>query len=429
MKNQRKIILEILDIINKDSNKSIDTILNDYQGLSEQEYGFIKTVVYGTTRYLYTIDQIIKPLSKIKLKKIHPSVLNIIRISLYQLIYMDHIPSHAVVNEGVNLAKEKSNNGAVSFVNGLLRNFIRNQDTYLDFSNKSYIERMALTYSFPIWLVKSIRDSYKDYNIEDILDTFNKESIFGIRANTLTNDKEILKNKLKTNGYKAEFMSYSKDGLIINNPNNIFKTSLFKDGDFYVQSESSQYVSELIMKYINGNRILDLCASPGGKITHIYEKLNGQGEFLACDINSNKVSLIQENLKRLKHKNIKTCVNNGEVLNEKFVDYYDLVIVDAPCSGLGLLRKYPNIKQDKTENTIKFLREIQYNILKNASKYVIKGGIISYSTCTFTKDENEDIIKQLLDEESQFTLEEFIRISPTDFNSDGFTIGIIKNNG
>lgn len=429
MKNQRKIILEILDIINKDSNKSIDTILNDYQGLSEQEYGFIKTVVYGTTRYLYTIDQIIKPLSKIKLKKIHPSVLNIIRISLYQLIYMDHIPSHAVVNEGVNLAKEKSNNGAVSFVNGLLRNFIRNQDTYLDFSNKSYIERMALTYSFPIWLVKSIRDSYKDYNIEDILDNFNKESIFGIRANTLTNDKEILKNKLKTNGYKAEFMSYSKDGLIINNPNNIFKTSLFKDGDFYVQSESSQYVSELIMKYINGNRILDLCASPGGKITHIYEKLNGQGEFLACDINSNKVSLIQENLKRLKHKNIKTCVNNGEVLNEKFVDYYDLVIVDAPCSGLGLLRKYPNIKQDKTENTIKFLREIQYNILKNASKYVIKGGIISYSTCTFTKDENEDIIKQLLDEESQFTLEEFIRISPTDFNSDGFTIGIIKNNG
>lgn len=342
---------------------------------------------------------------------------------------MDHIPSHAVVNEGVNLAKEKSNNGAVSFVNGLLRNFIRNQDTYLDFSNKSYIERMALTYSFPIWLVKSIRDSYKDYNIEDILDNFNKESIFGIRANTLTNDKEILKNKLKTNGYKAEFMSYSKDGLIINNPNNIFKTSLFKDGDFYVQSESSQYVSELIMKYINGNRILDLCASPGGKITHIYEKLNGQGEFLACDINSNKVSLIQENLKRLKHKNIKTCVNNGEVLNEKFVDYYDLVIVDAPCSGLGLLRKYPNIKQDKTENTIKSLREIQYNILKNASKYVIKGGIISYSTCTFTKDENEDIIKQLLDEESQFTLEEFIRISPTDFNSDGFTIGIIKNNG
>lgn len=429
MKNQRKIILEILDIINKDSNKSIDTILNDYQGLSEQEYGFIKTVVYGTTRYLYTIDQIIKPLSKIKLKKIHPSVLNIIRMSLYQLIYMDHIPSHAVVNEGVNLAKEKSNNGAVSFVNGLLRNFIRNQDTYLDFSNKSYIERMALTYSFPIWLVKSIRDSYKDYNIEDILDNFNKESIFGIRANTLTNDKEILKNKLKTNGYKAEFMSYSKDGLIINNPNNIFKTSLFKDGDFYVQSESSQYVSELIMKYINGNRILDLCASPGGKITHIYEKLNGQGEFLACDINSNKVSLIQENLKRLKHKNIKTCVNNGEVLNEKFVDYYDLVIVDAPCSGLGLLRKYPNIKQDKTENTIKSLREIQYNILKNASKYVIKGGIISYSTCTFTKDENEDIIKQLLDEESQFTLEEFIRISPTDFNSDGFTIGIIKNNG
>lgn len=427
MKNQRRIIIELLNKLELENLDLSDLLSEDY-GLNNQEFGFVKTIVYGTIRYKITLDYIIKKSSKIKFNKIHKNIKNILRISLYQLIYMDHIPERAVVNEGVELAKIYGNKGSTSFVNGMLRNFIRNKNKLLDFENLNKYEKLSIKYSFPVWLVKEIDDSYPNYNIENILSEFNEESLFGIRSNSKQITNKELIDKLNNKNYKTIKMKNSNNGIIVENPQNIFSSDMYNEGLFYVQSESSQLVSETIKKYIDPVYVLDMCSAPGGKLTHIYEISSNIKNIIGLDISDDKIKLIKENINRLKHFDIKTNIQDGTVYNKEYNDKFDLIILDSPCSALGLIKKYPNIKYEKSLEDIKNLSIIQEKLLENASKYVKNNGIISYSTCSFTKKENEIIINNFLEKNKNFKLLEFLKISPTEFSSDGFSIGIIQRN-
>ncbi len=429
MKNQREIALNIIKKV--DSGEDLNNLIKEESSsLTSQELGFVKSLTFGTVRYKIRLDYIIKKLSKIPFRKIHEDILNIMRMSLYQLIYMDHIPDSAVVYEAVKLSKKFGNRGSVGFVNGSLRNFLRNKEKFLKIDEEKDEDILSIKYSFPKWIVNEIVKSYGKSNLEQILRELNEPSNFVIRANTLKISRLKLKEELEKLNFEVDLTEKSNYGLIINNPKGILDTSLYDEGMFYVQSESSQLVAQEIIDYKNRNSVLDLCASPGGKITHVYELLNGKGNFLAGDVNAEKLDIIKDNLKRLGTNNINLFINDGTILNEDLINKFDLVIVDAPCSALGLIAKFPQIKYSKTLNDVKALSSIQKMILENSEKYLKNDGILIYSTCTFTKMENEEVIENFLKENPRISLEkEITKVNPIEFKSDGFTIGVMRKNG
>lgn len=421
MKNQREIILNVLnEYENKKDN--LDNLLKSLKRLSNQEYGFIKTVTYGVVRYKFRLDYLIKKLSKIKFEKIEITVINILRLSLFQLIYMSHIPESAVVNEAVQLTKVYSNKGAVAFVNGSLRNFLRNKKRFLVIGEEE-LTTLSIEYSIPKWIIKEIKEAYKGKDLEAILEKFNAEEKFGIR---ITKNSESTVKSLLDQDYMLEKMKISKHGYILKNPEGIFNSDEYKRGLFYVQSESSQLVGHEISKLGFFNNVLDLCAAPGGKITHVANLQEEIGNFVACDINDKKLNLIKENINRLGLNNIQLIKNDATIFNEKFEEKFDLVIMDVPCSALGLMRKLPEVKYSKSKEMLKELNCIQEAIINNGSKYVIIGGFLVYSTCTFTISENEKIIANFINKNNNFELVYSRKISPIDFDSDGFCINILK---
>lgn len=428
MKNQREVSLNILNELEKNNFLFLDEILGNHtKNLDSQSYGFIKTVSYGTVRYKLRLDYIIDNMSKMKFNKIDKTVLNILRISLYQLIYMSHVEDFAIVNEGVNLTKKYSNKGSVGFVNGLLRNFLRNKNKFLKIPKTNYKKYLSIKYSFPEWLMDEIIKGYGEKDIESILKKFNEEPIFTIRTNTTKISRDDLLLRLNKIGYNGRKTLESKVGIVIDNPENIFNTEEYRKGLFYVQSESSQLVIDLVEgKYTH---ILDLCAAPGGKLTHIYEKNKGDGKYIGFDVSKDKLDLIRENIKRLGNYNISLEINDGKNKIQNLNNSSDLVIADVPCSALGLIRRYPDMKYSKNKKNIKSLNKIQKQILKNGSEYLEINGILIYSTCTFTLEENECIIDKFLNENKNYELIFSNRISPIDFDSDGFTINILKRIG
>ena len=424
MINQREITLEIINKSQK--GEDLVELIEDLKNLEPQEYGFIKSITFGTIRYIMRLDYIIKRLSKIKFSKIHIDILNIMRMSLYQLIYMEHIPESAVVNESVKLARKYGNKGSVGFVNGSLRNFIRNREKFLEINCDNYLDRLSIEHSYPIWIIKEIEKAYGLESLEEILIKFNEVSKFVVRSNSLKISREDLKSRLENLGFKVEFTKISNDGLIIENPRGIFNSTPYIEGLFYVQSESSQLVGQFALENLKFENILDLCASPGGKISHVYELLKGKGDYIAADVNEKKIKIIHENFERLGIRDIKLIVNDATILNEKLKNDYDLIILDVPCSALGLMSRFPQIKYSKSFDDLIELSVIQQKILNNAKEYLKPGGKLIYSTCTFTSIENEDVLYKFLQENENFSMKKAIRkISPLDFDSDGFTIGVM----
>lgn len=424
MKNQRQIILEILMQQEKDNLLLKDLLQNYENNLNNQEYGFIRTIVYGTLRYKLKLDYIISKMSKIKLNKIHRPIHNILRLSLFQLIYMGHIKESAVINEAVELAKIYGNKGSVSFVNGLLRNFLRKKDDMMEVSGLDSLDRLSIEYSTPRWIIELLKTRHED--VEEILTLLNSESPFTIRANRLLISREELSNKLKDKGFQIKNTLLSNDGLVIENPSGIINTEEFKQGLFYVQSDASQFVSETLNVDENLS-ILDLCAAPGGKTGHIYELSEGNSKIVACDVSKDKINLLKENFKRMKYENIELLKNDATKYKSDFENQFDICLVDAPCSSLGLINRMPELKYNKSIDDIKTLAKKQLNILNNAYKYVKMGGTLLYSTCTFTIQENEDVIKEFLAMHSDMHIENIedkntFFVNPLIYNTDMFCI-------
>ncbi len=436
--NARSIALKILMDVNEKkgySNLSITKHLNGE--ITQQDENLIRELVYGVLENILYIDYIISKASKVKLNKIHPTIKDILRLGIYQVAFMDRIPDSAAVNESVKLAKKYGHMGTVGFVNGVLRSISRNKEEFLAIDIKDRVKFLSIKYSHPEELVKRfIKDFGKEFT-EELLKANNSTPLLNIRVNTLKTNKEDLRRKLEAKGFNISDGNFADDALVVHNPLRITSLIEFQDGLFTIQDESSMLVAQ-ILDPKEGSLVLDVCSAPGGKSTHIAQHMNNKGLIISRDIFDHKIKLINENAKRLGIDIIKAEVFNALDLDDKLIGKVDYVLVDAPCSGLGLIRRKPEIKWSRTSDDIDELSKLQENILEKAKHYLKVGGILIYSTCTILDQENIEVVNRFLGNNKDFKAVElnhqslngkfetlskgYIQLYPNKHNTDGFFI-------
>lgn len=401
----REIALKILYKIDKEkaySNIALDELINENRKiLDERDIGLISEIVYGTTTWRLTLDEIIKKYSNIKLKKISPWIVNILRMGIYQIVFLDKIPKSAAVNESVNLAKRYGHKSSSNFVNAILRK-VEYKDYEEFFKIKNDVERISKTRSMPIWIIEEL---LKDNNIEqvdEICKNSNLKPQLCIRINKLKTTKEKLKEMLKKDNIEVED-GVIEDFLILKKVRNIEKVQAFQKGFFTVQDEAAGLIPR-ILNPKQGEKILDACSSPGGKTTYMAEIINDNGEILAFDIHEHRVELVRKVAQRLEISSIKTKVQDSTIFEDEYVKRFDKILLDVPCLGIGVLKRKPDIKWQRNKDSIKEITDLQYKILEVNSKYLKIGGELVYSTCSIFKEENEDIINKFLKNNENFEI-------------------------
>ena len=401
----REIALKILYKIDKEKAYS-NIVLNEYikqnrKYLQDRDISLISEIVYGTTSWKLTIDEIIKKYSKIKLKKISSWILNILRMGIYQIIFLDKIPKSAAVNESVELAKRYGHKSSSNFVNAILRK-ISKKDYEEFFNIKDDIERISKTYSIPDWLLKRLSKQLNIKEIEEVSKYSNIRPKISIRVNKLKTTKEKLIKNLKKRNIKIE-EGFLEDFLILENAKNIEEIEEFKEGKFTVQDETAGLIP-IILEPKPEDIILDACSSPGGKTTYLAEMMEDKGKIEAWDIHEHRTKLVEEAAKRLGITIIKENVNDASIYNEKYKEKFDKILLDVPCLGTGVLKRKPDIKWQKNEEDIEEITSIQKKILQSCSKYLKKGGNLIYSTCSILKEENENIVEDFLKDNKDFEI-------------------------
>ncbi|MPQ32353.1 16S rRNA (cytosine(967)-C(5))-methyltransferase RsmB [Clostridium estertheticum] len=405
MSNSRLVAVTVIEKVLNDnaySNIVLGLELNKSE-LSDKDKALVTEIVYGTLKYKYTIDKILQHFVKNGFDKLESFVLNILRISVYQIRYLDKVPSFATVNEAVNLTKKKSNIGASKLVNGVLRSYLRETEAKY-YNGENDIERLCFEYSFTKSLVKLFIKQYGPQKAEEILKGLNYKPDVTVRVNTLKLTYKEIWEKLVENGYNIEEGYASSEAIRIIKGKNIENNVLFNEGNITVQDESAMLTAPSMDLKLN-MKVLDLCSAPGGKTTHIAELMKNTGKVLAFDVHKNKLSLIEESIKRIGIVNTTCEVQDATVFNKDLFEYADRVLIDVPCSGLGIIRKKPEIKWSKNIKDINNIIDIQRSIMDNASKYVKKGGVLVYSTCTLNKDENEGNIDWFIESHCEFKIE------------------------
>ncbi|WP_394022829.1 16S rRNA (cytosine(967)-C(5))-methyltransferase RsmB [Anaerococcus martiniensis] len=376
---------DILDrVINKEakSNDEINKIADTANNL-----GFVTKNVYGVLENKIYLDYMIRKLSTVRLKKIHSSVLIILEIGIYNIHFLN-TKDYAIVNELVELTKKKNKRSA-AFVNAILRNFIRDEEEIAKIKESDDIKSLSIRYSLPEELTRYIFNNYGIEYTKNFLRYINSEQIISIRVNNLKTDKDTLKKTLEDKGFKVENGNLSANALKILNPSGLVNTDEFKNGFFTIQQEGSMKTIE-ILDPREDSKILDLCAAPGTKTSYIGEYIKNKGQIVANDISKEKLPLIKENIDRLALENIKLISFDASIFKKEYEGQFDYVLVDAPCSGLGVMGRKPEIRYNRSMDDIKILAELQKDILDQAIKYLKKDGVLVYSTCTIGDIENED---------------------------------------
>lgn len=397
-----------IEIENAYSNIILDELLNENKEklkLNAKDIGLISEIVYGVTTWRLTLDEIIKKYSKIKLKKVSPWIKNILRMGIYQIIFLDKIPKSAAVNESVNLAKRYGHSSSSGYVNAILRRV--NKDDYKEFSNiEDYIDRISKIYAMPIWIIEELlKEGLDKEQIENICKNSNLKPNLTIRVNRLKiKNKQILVNQLKQENESIEIKEgILEDFFIVKNIKNMDNLKSFKDGLFTVQDEGAGLIS-LILEPKAEDEILDSCSSPGGKTSYIAELAEDKSKIIAGDIHKHRVELVNNISKRLGIKSIKTILLDATKYNEEYKEKFDKILLDVPCLGIGVLKRKPDIKWQKKKEDIKEISDIQYKILENNAKYLKKGGELTYSTCSIFKEENENVIEKFLQNNKNFEM-------------------------
>ncbi len=406
----RKLALEALYKIDNEeaySNIVLDELLNkNRNALSNKDINFISELVYGVTTWKLTLDTIIQKYSKIKIKKISPWVINILRMGAYQIVFLDKVPKSAAVNESVNLCK-KYGVKSVGFVNAILRK-IEKKDYLELFEIKDEIEKISKTNSMPQWIVKELAKEFDTEKVNEICENSNLKPKITIRVNNLKTTKSELIKKLQSKKIEVE-EGILEDFLYLKNVKNITKLEEYKQGLFTMQDESAG-LTALVLNPKEGENILDCCSAPGGKTTYIAEIMNNNGNIIAWDLHKKRLEKVKENSKRLGINIIKTEVNDATVLKEEYIEKFDKILIDAPCLGLGVIKRKPDIKWQRKFEDIIEISKIQEKILNICSKYLKKGGILVYSTCSIIQAENDIIIQNFIND-SIFDLEEINNIN------------------
>lgn len=381
--------------------------------LSAVDRGFATELVYGVLKNRTRLDFIISKYSKQKLKKISDWIINILRMGVYQIIFLDKVPLSAAVNESVKLAKRYGHQASSGFVNGVLRNVGRSGDVEYPKGREFY----EIFYSHPRWLVDMLFDQYGE-DARAIIENNNKVPATTVRVNVLKSTADCVVKSLTEKGVKAE-KTVCGNVLKISDFGDISRLSEYTDGFITPQGLSSYMAAEAVDAK-KGQVILDLCSAPGGKTTAMAEMCGDGAEIYAFDLFEHKAELIKANCKRLGIKGVTAKAHDGTVLMEEFVGKADRVLADVPCSGLGIIRKKPDIKWNKETADFDGITAIQKKILENAGKYLKKGGVLVYSTCTLNKNENE-ILAEEFAEKYNFEIINMETFFP-DNEHDGFFI-------
>lgn len=416
-----EIIFSILKKVIYDEAKSADMI-NFFENKATN-LPLITRTVYGVLENKIYLDYMIRKLSDIRLKKIHENVLVILEIGIYNIHFLES-KDYATVDKLVDLTKKK-NKRSTGFVNAILREFIRDEKEIATIYENDDIKSLSIRYSFPEEITRYIYDFYgMDYTKAYLRDADRIKNL-AIRVNSLKTNREELKNKLIDDGFKVEEGNISNKSLIVKNPAGLASSKLFKAGFFTIQQEASMKTVEVLDPKEN-TRILDLCAAPGTKTSYLAEYTKNTAKIVANDLAKSKNKLILENIERLGLKNISLTNYDASSFVEEFKDEFDYVLVDAPCSGLGVVGRKPEIRYNRSKETIVRLANLQREILENALKYLKKGGFLVYSTCTIGPLENRDNFKFLKDKENlelvDINGEDFIEYKSFETMTDGFFI-------
>ncbi len=388
--NAREIVLDmLLEVIEgeKFSHTVLNQTLRRYQELEKQDRAFISRMFTGTVKRYLTLDFIINSFSSLPVNKMKPLIRNLLRLSVYQLIYMDQVPESAVCNEAVKLAKKRGFIKLAGFVNANLRNIARNRDSivYPD-RTASPVRYLEVEYSVPEWLVNQLLKQYPFDTVEAMLAASQKDKETTIRCNQSKLSPAKLKEILIAEGMTVEDSPYLDYAFKISNYDYLDKLETFRQGDFTVQDVSSMLVCQSAGIKEN-DFVVDVCAAPGGKALHAAEIA---GRVMARDLTDYKTGLIEENIRRLGLTNVETKVWDATVPDTDLYRQADVVIADLPCSGLGVIGKKSDIKYKLTQNQQKDLVELQRTILSVVKEYVKPGGVLIYSTCTVNREENID---------------------------------------
>lgn len=388
------------------SNLQLNRVLADAQ-LQRADAGLVTELVYGTIQRQLTLDHWLGQFASKGLKKLEPWVHQLLRMSAYQLLYLDRIPAHAAVNEAVTIAKRRGHQGISGMVNGILRSIDRNRAelTIEAIQDKNPVVRIALRHSYPEWLVKRWVDCYGEETAEAICAAGNSAPHASIRVNSLRSTREQALQQLTSLDYAAELSAVAPAGIVVSRGGNLADTDGFREGLWTVQDESSMLVAEVVGPQ-PGMQVLDCCAAPGGKTTHLAELMGGKGKVWANDLHAHKRQLIEAQAERLGLANIEANTEDAGHLIERFAPAsMDAVLLDAPCSGFGVIRRKPEIKWTKTAGDVSEIAGIQRRLLQAVCGLVKPGGVLVYSTCTIERAENEDQVAAFLTEHPEFELD------------------------
>ena len=406
-KSCRELAVEIL--LKVDERKAYADILLDHAlktaSLSPQDQALLTQLIYGALRWRGRIDWQLSRVLPRPLAGMNGYLRNLLRLTLYQLFFLDRVPDYAAVNEGVELAKRRGGPKAAGLVNAVTRRLLREKDHLADLPEGDAARQLSVQWSHPEWLVKKWLGYFGGKETEALLRANNEESPLVLRANRLKVDREALLQKLTAAGIEAIRSSWAPQAIVLKTGSPVVKLPGFAEGLFQVQGEASQLVAFLLDPK-PGERVLDACAAPGGKTTHIAELMEDRGELVANDISARGLEKLKENVQRLGL----TCVEAvaadvTQGLKGQLASPYDRILADVPCSGLGTLRSHPEAKWHREEKDIGRLSRLQRKILEQLPRYLKPGGILVYATCTLTREENEEVVEDFLRDHDDFALE------------------------
>ena len=428
------------------TNIAINKYLRTHQ-LESMERRLFTELVYGTVKALGTIDWYLAQCVSRPLEQLEKNVLNILRLSAYQLLYMERIPAAAACNEAVKLTRCVSHEGSAKLVNGVLRGLLRKEqagELALPDPEQDDADYLALKYYHPRWLVKRWLGPWGKEGTEALLAFNNTSAPVCLRTNTLVTTRERLLTELTElteltgAGAELEPSRWCAEGIVVRKLGTLGLGELLaKYPDvFYVQDESSMLVAGLVAPQ-PGMAVLDMCSAPGGKTTHLAQLMQNKGSIIACDVHEHKLQLIAENAARLGISIIKPTLNDGTIERAEWLGKFDRVLVDAPCSGMGVLRRRAEARWRKQRKDLKLFPPLQMQILQNAARYVKVGGRLVYSTCTIEQSENHYLIEEFLANNHEWQRVPFahplsgelvdeLQLLPQIDNIDGFYICVLE---
>ena len=442
--NTRELILGILLEVNKEGQYShlvIRSTLEKYQYLEKQERAFITRVCEGTLEYKLRLDYILNQFSTVPAEKMKPVIRELLRSSVYQILYMDSVPDSAVCNEAVKLARKKGFYNLTGFVNGVLRKIAREYGSIRFPGKEEPEEYLSVIYSMPKWLVQRFLEQYGFEKTEKMLEAFLKEKPTTIRIREYLVEKEAVLESLKSQKVTVEKAPYVENAYYVKDYDYLPALDAFRVGSIQVQDVSSMLVGDIAAPK-EGDYVIDLCAAPGGKTLCIADKLKGTGRVDARDISRTKTDYIRENAIRQNFLNVVVTEKDATQLDSDSLEKADIVLADVPCSGLGVMGRKTDIKYKLNPAKIQELAGLQREILEQASTYVKPGGTLIYSTCTIGKEENQDNVEWFLENypyelesldpylceelRSETTKKGYLQLLPGVHQCDGFFIARLK---